>query len=66
MPTSAAEYRRQAMRCVAEAERSPKIEQRDRFLKMREAFLTLAENEDWLNGRSRPRPSATNEQRHTG
>jgi hypothetical protein len=57
MPNVAAEFRRQAMRCAAEAEASPRADQRERLLRMREAFLTLAENEDWLNGRTRSQAS---------
>jgi hypothetical protein len=62
----AAEYRRQAMRCAAEADKAPSPEQRERLMKMRQAFLTLAENEDWLNGRRRPETIAPRAQSLAG
>ena len=52
MPFTAAEYRRQAMRWTDEAEKARDPVQRERLLKMRDAFLELAKTEDWLNGRS--------------
>jgi hypothetical protein len=48
----AAELRRWAMQCSAEAESDGcGTEQRSRLLKMREALLDLAENADWLAGK---------------
>ncbi len=66
MPSMAPEYRRQAMRCAAEADKVPNVEQREQLMKMREAFLTLAENEDWLSGRQSPLRDGPQEQRRTG
>jgi len=49
----AAELRRLAMQCGADAESNGRsAEDRSRLLKMREALLDLAENADWLAGRS--------------
>ena len=47
---NAAELRRWAMQCAAKAE-CCLGEERDRFLKMRESLLALAESADWLAGR---------------
>ena len=66
MPFSAADYRRQAMRWAAEADEAVHSEQRERLLKMRDAFLALAENEDWLNGRRRPESSKQGSQSLAG
>ena len=66
MPSMAADYRRQAMRCAAEADAAPDAEQRQRLMNMREAFLTLAENEDWLSGRRSPLHGRAPEQRRAG
>lgn len=50
---SAADLRRMAMQCAAQANMPDADEtERDRLLKMREALLSLAANEDWLNGKS--------------
>jgi RecB family exonuclease len=50
---SAADLRRMAMQCAAQADMPDADEtERDKLLKMREALLSLAANEDWLNGRS--------------
>jgi hypothetical protein len=63
MPYTAAEYRRQAMRWADQAEKARDPVQRERLLKMRDAFLELAKTEDWLNGRSWPNTS-THEQKN--
>jgi hypothetical protein len=48
----AAELRRWAMQCGAEAESDGcNAEERSRLLKMREALLDLAKNADWLAGK---------------
>lgn len=48
----AAELRRWAMQCSAEAEDDGcSAEERSRLLEMREALLALAENADWLAGK---------------
>jgi hypothetical protein len=47
---SAAELRQRAMLCAAEAARAKTADDREAFLKQREALLALAENEDWLGG----------------
>jgi hypothetical protein len=48
---SSADLRRWAMRCATEAENlGTDEERRDRLLKMREALIVLADNEDWLAG----------------
>jgi len=48
----AADLRRWAMQCSAEAESDGcSVEERSRLLKMREALLDLAENADWLAGK---------------
>ncbi|MDT3687384.1 MAG: hypothetical protein RO009_20335 [Pseudorhodoplanes sp.] len=50
---SAADLRRMAMQCAAQADMPDADEtERGRLLKMREALLSLAANEDWLNGTS--------------
>jgi hypothetical protein len=49
---SAAELRRLAMQCAAQADDEHDREERKRLLKIRQALLTLAENEDWLNGKA--------------
>jgi hypothetical protein len=49
---NAAELRRWAMQCGAEAETNGcSAEKRSRLLKMREALLALAESADWLDGK---------------
>ena len=58
MPFTAAEYRRQAIRWADEAEKARDPVQRERLLKMRDAFFELAKTEDWLNGRSLPNTNA--------
>ena len=41
------------MQCAAQADMADADEtERGRLLKMREALLSLAANEDWLNGKS--------------
>jgi hypothetical protein len=47
---NATELRRLATECEKRA-RAASAEEQDRLLKMREAFLALAENADWLAGR---------------
>jgi hypothetical protein len=50
---SAADLRRMAMQCAVQADVSTgDLKERKRLLKMRKALLTLAENEDWLNGKA--------------
>jgi hypothetical protein len=66
MNLTAAEYRRQAMRWGDEAQKASDPGQRDRLMKMRDAFLTLAENEDWLAGRRRPDTNAPAPERRVG
>jgi hypothetical protein len=50
---SASDLRRWARQCDAQAA-DPRVsgDERERLLKMRDALLTLAENQDWLDGRS--------------
>lgn len=49
---NAAEMRRLAMECAARAgEKTCTTDERERFLKMRESLLALAENADWLAGK---------------
>ena len=57
---SASALRRWAMECDAQAA-DPRAggDERDRLLKMREALLTLAENQDWLDGRSNKTPESS-------
>jgi hypothetical protein len=53
----APDLRRRAMQCAEEANRpdcSP--EKRQRLLKMRQAYLALADEEDWLAGRPSTKP----------
>ena len=50
---SAAELRRWATRCAAEANDASDAEARDRLNKMRAALLQLAQTQDWLDGRNR-------------
>lgn len=47
---------RWAMRCAVDANTAEQPFDRDRLLKMRDALLQLAENEDWLNGRWDAKP----------
>ena len=50
---NAAELRRMAMECGALAhELGRKPAERDRYLKMQESLLALAESADWLAGRT--------------
>lgn len=52
-PASAAELRRMAMQCAAQAELlNADDDECKKLLKMREALLSLAANEDWLDGKS--------------
>lgn len=49
---NAAELRRLAMRCSAQANSAAcSTPERERLLKMREALLDLAQSADWLAGR---------------
>jgi hypothetical protein len=51
--TSAADLRRMAMQCAAQADAADnEPDERKRLLRMRKALLSLAENEDWLNGKA--------------
>jgi hypothetical protein len=52
-PLNADDLRSWAAQCAAKAEQiiSPRAE-RERLLKMRESLLALADNADWLTGRS--------------
>lgn len=52
-PLNAEELRRWAKRCAEKAEQtiSPRDE-RERLLKTRDSLLALADNADWLSGRS--------------
>jgi len=56
---SASDLRRWAGQCDAQAA-DPRAsgDERERLLKMREALRTLAENQDWLNGRSSKIPES--------
>jgi hypothetical protein len=50
---NAAELRRWAMRCASQAEGfNCGPHERERLLKMREGLLELADNADWLAGKS--------------
>ncbi len=52
---NAAELRRLAMQCAAQAtEARCDPAERSRLLAMREALLALAENADWLDGKLAP------------
>jgi hypothetical protein len=44
------DFRLWAAQCAAKAETAGTPADRDRLLKMRDALLALADNEDWLNG----------------
>jgi hypothetical protein len=46
------------MQCGARAQAS-RADERERLLKMRQALLDLAENEDWLSGRIRSQGAET-------
>jgi hypothetical protein len=49
---SASDLRRWAMQCNAQASNPlTSGDERDRLVKMRAALLTLAENQDWLDGK---------------
>lgn len=52
-PMNAEELRRWAKHCTEKAEQvtSP-LSERERLLKTKEALLALADNADWLSGRS--------------
>lgn len=52
-PASAADLRRWAIQCAAQAN-DPLMsgDNRDRLLKMRQSLLSLADTEDWLRGKS--------------
>jgi hypothetical protein len=45
------DFRLWAALCAAKAEAAATPADRDRLLKMRDALLALADNEDWLHGR---------------
>jgi hypothetical protein len=51
-PASAADLRRWAIQCAAQAN-DPLMsgDNRDRLLKMRQSLLSLADTEDWLRGK---------------
>lgn len=50
---NATELRRWAARCVNQAnDKNCSGEERERLLKMRQSLLALAENADWLNGKT--------------
>lgn len=53
-PLNAKELRRWAKQCEAKAAQivTP-LSERERLMKTREALLALADNADWLSGRSR-------------
>ena len=55
---TASDLRRWAMRCGSEAADAASDDDRMRLLKMRDALIQLAENEDWLNGKSFSRSNA--------
>jgi hypothetical protein len=44
------DFRLWAAQCAAKAASATTPADRDRLLKMRDALLALADNEDWLNG----------------
>ncbi len=49
---NAIELRRWAMKCAARADaETANMQERERYLAMRESLLALAENADWLDGR---------------
>jgi hypothetical protein len=56
---SAAELRRWALQCAAQAD-DPRItgDERDRLLAMRTALLQLADMEDWLDGKKETQTAA--------
>ena len=51
---SSADLRRWAMECYDQAI-DPRVsgDERDRLLRMRQSLLTLAEEQDWLNGKTK-------------
>lgn len=50
---NAAELRRWAMECAAQADNSTcPVEERNRLLTMRESLLALANDADWLAGKT--------------
>jgi hypothetical protein len=53
MNMTAEELRRWAARCATDARRVRADEDRDRLMRMREALLALAANEDWINPEAR-------------
>lgn len=53
---SAADLRRWAARCASEADEVKEPADRERLLKMRDALLFLADNQDWLSGTIQPKP----------
>ena len=64
MPTEAPTLRQWAMKCAAQAD-NPKITpaERERLLKMRDALLDLANEQDWLDGRKKPSAPQQQQQR---
>jgi hypothetical protein len=48
------DLRRWARKCSTEASFSGSKEERARLLKMRDALMSLAANQDWLNGQDQP------------
>lgn len=47
---TAAELRQRAMVCAAQAAAATNDQEREAWLKRRQALLELADNEDWLGG----------------
>jgi len=48
--SKAADFRMWAAQCTANAEAAATPADRERLIKMRDALLALADNEDWLHG----------------
>ena len=67
MPTEAPTLRQWAMKCAAQAD-DPKTKpaERERLLKMRQALLELAAEQDWLDGRKKPPTQQQQQQRQRG
>ncbi len=49
--TKAEEYRENARNCAELADEAKDVPSKNRFKRMQEAWLALAEEQDWLDGR---------------
>lgn len=49
--TKAEEYRENAQNCAELADEAKDVPSKNRFKRMQEAWLALAEEQDWLDGR---------------